>query len=161
MTNKSDFNAEEWSKIVQGPPLAGLLVITAQKGGSLRESLALGKAYAEARQAQGDHPLLDSIVAEQPQIDPKRYDSPEALRSEGVQQLREAVELLEQKDAAPEEVDAYKGFIVALAERAAHAHKEGGFLGVGGEEVSESEQAMLDEIRAALDSPQQEHASAG
>jgi hypothetical protein len=28
----------------------------------------------------------------------------------------------------------------------ARAHKEGGFLGIGGKEVSESEQAALDEI---------------
>jgi hypothetical protein len=160
MTTKAEFNAEEWSRVVQGPPTAGLIVITAQKGGTLRESLSLGKAYAEARQQHGENELLDAIVAEQPQIDPQRYPSPEELRQNGLASIREAIELLEQK-ATPDEVDDYKRFVVNLAERAAHAHKEGGFLGVGGKEVSEAEQAALDEINAAVDSPGQEHASAG
>ncbi len=54
--------------------------------------------------------------------------------------------ILEQK-ATPEEVEAYRRFVVAVAEAAAKAHKEGGFIGIGGKEVSESEQAALDEIR--------------
>jgi hypothetical protein len=160
MTKKADFNAEEWSLVLEAPPLAGMMVILSQRGGTLRESLSLGKAYAEAREAHGQSELLDAIVADRPQTDPKKYGSHEALREQGMQRIREAVELLEQK-AAPEEVDDYKKFVVGLAERAAHAHKSGGFLGIGGEEVSEKERAALDEIAAALDSPGQEHAAPG
>ena len=65
------------------------------------------------------------------------------------ERLREALEILQQK-ASPEEVEAYKRFVLSLAEAAAKAHKEGGFIGIGGKEVSESEQAALDEIKAAL-----------
>jgi hypothetical protein len=160
MTSKADFNAEEWSTVLEGPPIAGMIVITAQRGGTIRESIQLGKAYTEARQQQGTSDLLDAIVSEQPQIDRTRYRSPEELRENGLARLREAVELLDQK-ATPDEVDDYKRFVIGLAERAAAAHKEGGVLGIGGEEVSENERAALDEIAAALDSPEQEHASAG
>jgi len=160
MTTKAEFNAEEWSRVVEGPPLAGMIVITAQRGGTLRESISLGKAYAEARQQHGQSELLDGIGSEQPQVDPQRYPNPEELRQNGLAAIREAIELLEQK-ATPDEVDDYKRFVVNLAERAAHAHKEGGFLGIGGQEVSDAEQAALDEINAAVDSPGQEHASAG
>ena len=65
------------------------------------------------------------------------------------ERLREALGILEQK-ASPEELEAYKLFVVGVAESAAKAHKEGGFIGIGGKEVSESEQAALDEIRAVL-----------
>jgi hypothetical protein len=160
MTTKADFNAEEWSTVLEGPPTAGMIVITAQRGGTIRESIQLGKAYSEARQQQGSSELLDAIVSEQPQIDRTRYSSQEELRQNGLARLREAVELLEQK-ATPDEVEDYKRFVIGLAERAAAAHKEGGFLGIGGEEVSDAERAALDEIAAALDSPAQEHASAG
>jgi hypothetical protein len=160
MTKKADFNAEDWSLVLEGPPIAGMIVITAQRGGTLRESISLGKAYAEAREAHGNSELLDSIVAERPEMDPKKYGSMEELREQGLARLGEAVELLEQK-ATPEEVDDYKKFVVGLAERAAHAHKSGGFLGIGGEEVSDAERAAMDEINAALDSPEQQHASAG
>lgn len=160
MTTKADFNAEEWSTVAEGPVVAGMIVITAQRGGTLRESLQLGKAYAEARQSQGSSELLDGIVSEQPQVSPARYQTPEELREQGLARLREAVELLRQK-ASPDEVEDYKRFVVELAERAAAAHKEGGFLGIGGQEVSDAERAAIDEIRAALDSPEQEHAAAG
>jgi hypothetical protein len=160
MTTKAEFNAEEWSAVAEGPVVAAMIVITAQRGGTLRESLQIGKAYAEARQNQGASEVLDEIVSQQPQVDPSRYGSPDELREKGLARLRESVELLQQK-ANPEEVEDYKNFVVELAQRAAAAHKEGGFLGIGGQEVSEAEQAAIDEIRAALDSPGQQHASAG
>jgi hypothetical protein len=160
MTQKADFNAEEWSAVTEGPPLAGMIVIAAQRGGTLRESFELAKSYADARAQQGHSELLDAIVAEQPRMDVGRFRSPEELRSGGIARLREAVELLEAK-ASPDEVDAYKRFVVGLAERVAAAHREGGFLGVGGEQVSEAERAALDEINAAVDSPDQQHAAAG
>ncbi len=42
----------------------------------------------------------------------------------------------------------------ALADTVAKAHKEGGFLGIGGTQVSEHEQAALDEIAAIFDEKQ-------
>ena len=43
MTKKADFNAEEWSVVVEGPVVAGMWVIAADRGGSIRESLAMGR----------------------------------------------------------------------------------------------------------------------
>jgi len=160
MTKKADFNAEEWSLVLEAPPLGGLIVITAQRGGTMRESISLGKAYAEARSAHGNSELLDAIVAERPEMEPKKYGSMEELRGQGLDRIREAVALLEQK-ATPDEVDDYKRFVVGLAERAAHAHKSGGFLGIGGEEVSDAEREAMDQINAAVDSPGQQYASSG
>ena len=37
-----------------------------------------------------------------------------------------------------------------VGEAAAKAHKEGGFIGIGGKPVSPEEQASLDEIQALL-----------
>ena len=44
------FTAEEWKTILQGPPSAGMYVAFSQKGGSIRESFSMAKAYAEAKQ---------------------------------------------------------------------------------------------------------------
>ena len=49
MTTKADFNAEDWSTVVDGPLYAGLRVIAAHRGGTLRESLAMGHVYQDAR----------------------------------------------------------------------------------------------------------------
>lgn len=149
MTRKADFNAEEWSLVLEGPLMAGMLVIAADRGGTLRETVSLARAYAEARQQHGSGELLDEIVASNPQIDPARVRSPEELRTTGLQRVREAVDLVRRK-ATPEEVGAYTRFIETLADKVAHAHREGGVLGVGGKEVSDSERAALDDIAAAL-----------
>jgi len=143
MTAKSAFSEEEWQTVLEGPPVGGLLVITAQRGGSFRESFALAKAYTEARQQHGESELLDEIVSAKPEVDRKRYGSPEELRQEGLRRLRDAVTVLESK-ATPDEVEDYRNFVLALTRRVAAAHKE------GDESVSPSEQAAIDEIAASL-----------
>ena len=149
MSKKADFNADEWSKIVEGPLLAGMRVATADRGGTIRESLAMGQAYNQARRQQGGSELLDELVASPPSIDPSRVRGAGDIGQVSREGLEEALRLLGQK-ASPEEVDAYKGFVRDVAGAVARAHKEGGFLGVGGKEVSPEEQAALDEIEAVL-----------
>jgi len=146
MTTKSDFSNEEWHVILEAPPSAGLIVVTAQRGGTLRETIAIGKAYVEARQQHGESELLDEIVAAKPERDHTHYHSPEEFKEEGLQHLRDAVALLERK-ATPVEVDEYRRFVVNLANKVAAAHRE------QGQAVSDSEQAAIGEITAALNAP--------
>ena len=145
MTSKAAFNAEEWSKVTEAPVLAAMLVVAADRGGTIRESISLAKAYAEARKSGAGAELLDELVSSPPQADPKEFGSLDALREQVPQRLRDAIDLVESK-AGPEEAQAYGQFILSLADTVAHAHKEGGFLGIGGKEVSESEQTVLDEL---------------
>ena len=143
MTAKVDFTSEQWKLILEGPPSAGLIVVTAQRGGMLRETMAIGKAYAEARREHGESELLDEIVAAKPERDHTRYHSVEELKQAGLGHLRDAVALLEQK-ATVEEVEGYRRFVLTLAEKVANAHRE------GGERVSEGERAAIEEIRGSL-----------
>jgi hypothetical protein len=151
MTKRADFNAEEWAAVVEGPMLAGTRVVTAARGGTLRETFAMGKTYAQARQQQGHSELLDALVSSPPAIDPGRLQSSGDLSKLTTERLGEATQILDHK-ASAEEVEAYKQFVVAVAEAAANAHREGSLMGVGGNQVSESEQAALDEIARSLQS---------
>jgi hypothetical protein len=148
MTTKAEFNAEEWEVVLSGPPSAGLIVATAQRGGTFRESFSIAKAYAEARQHHGDSELLDEIVSAKPEMDLKRYSSADELERDLLQRLRDAVALVEQK-GTPVEAEAYKRFVVDLAQRVAEAHKEG-FLGLTGERVSEAEREAIRKIKEAV-----------
>ena len=143
MTGKSAFTEDEWQAVLEGPPVAGMLVLTAERGGSFRESFALAKAYSEARGQHGESEVLDEIVAAKPEFDRHKYGTPEKLTQEGMQSLRDGVAALESK-ATAEEVEAYRSFVLALAQRVAAAHKE------SGESVSPAEQAALDQLAAAL-----------
>jgi hypothetical protein len=148
MTGKADFTDEEWKQVLQGPPSAGLLVIASQRGGTIRESFSMAKAYTEARKQHGDSELLDTIAATKPEMDRTRAHSTEELKERSLGHLRDAVAVLERK-ATPEELDEYRRFVVALAERVAEAHREG-FLGLSGERVSDAERAAVAEVAEAI-----------
>jgi hypothetical protein len=146
MTSKADFTEEEWKLLLEGPPSAGMILITAGRGGTIRETFAIGKAYAEARHQHGETELVDEIVAAKPEIDHTRYRSAAELKEAGLGHLRDAVALLEQK-ATSDDVDGYRRFVLALAQRVANAHREDGVA------VSGPEEAAIDEISSALGSP--------
>jgi len=148
VTGKADFSEEEWQTILEGPPSAGLVVILSDRGGSIRETFSMAKAYTDARQQHGDSELLDEVVSAKPEMDRTRAGSPEDLKQHNLDNVRQAVSLLRAK-ATDEEVDEYKRFIVGLAEHVAEARKEG-FMGLSGERVSDAERAAIGEIEAAL-----------
>ena len=143
MTTKAAFSPEEWTTVLEGPPTAGLIVITAARGGTFRETFAMSKAYAEARSEHGESELLDEIVAAKPQVDHTRYHSPEELRDHGLKQLRDAVALVDSK-ADTQERDDYRRFVLTLANKVAAAHRE------GVQAVSPAEAEAIEQITAAL-----------
>jgi hypothetical protein len=143
MTGKADFTDEEWELVLAGPPSSGMIVVTAQRGGTIRETVAIAKSYVEARQHHGASELLDEIVAAKPEFDHTRHSSFDELKEYGLGHLRDAVALLERK-ATANEVDDYRRFVLTLVDRVANAHRE------GGASVSDSEQKAIDEISAAL-----------
>ncbi len=143
MTKRSDFTEEEWDLLREGPPTAGMIVLTAAHGGTFRETFAIGKAYAEAHKHPGETELVDAIVDAKPKADHTRYHSPEELKQGGLQHLRDAAQLLEAK-ATAEELDGYRRFVLSLAEAVAAAHREGAVA------VSDPEQRALDEIAASM-----------
>ncbi|MDX6606562.1 MAG: hypothetical protein QOD14_1102 [Solirubrobacterales bacterium] len=148
MTGKTDFTEDEWKTVLEAPPSAGLIVIASDRGGSIRESFSMAKAYTEARKQHGESQLLDELVTAKPEMDHTRYHSPDELKEACLKHLRDAVELLKSK-ATPEELEEYKKFIVGLANRVAEARKEG-FMGLSGDRVSDDERAAIEEIEAAL-----------
>src|SRR5215472_8225666 len=107
MTSKTAFSPEEWKVVLEGPPTAGMIVITAGHGGMFRETFAMTRAYTEARAQHGDSELLDEIVAAKPHVDRSRYHSFDELKEHGLGHIRDAVALLKSK-ATAEERDEYR-----------------------------------------------------
>ena len=143
MTTQAAFSPEEWKVVLEGPPTAGMIVITAARGGMFRETVAMSKAYTEARAEHGESELLDEIVAAKPQVDHTRYHSAEELRDNGLRHLRDAAALVESK-ATTQERDDYRRFVLTLASKVAAAHKE------AGQSVSPAEAQAIQQITAAL-----------
>ena len=141
MAAKADFTEEEWELLREGPATAGMIVLLASGGGSFRETWALAKTFAEARQKHGASQLLDELVDEKPDV--PRFGSAEEAEQQGLDRLGRAVALLEQK-ATADDVEGYKRFTLEVAERVADAHKE------ESQAVSAEERDTIAKIGAAL-----------
>jgi hypothetical protein len=143
MTTQAAFTPEEWKVVLEGPSTAGMIVITAAHGGTFRETIAMSKAYAEARGQHGESELLDEIVSAKPKVDHTMYHSPEELRDQGLTHIRDAMALLESKATAGERDD-YRRFVLTLANEVAAAHRE------HGQSVSPEEANAIQQITTAL-----------
>jgi len=143
MTTKAAFSPDQWQTVLEGPPSAGMIVATAAGGGMIRESIAMSKAYVEARAQHGESELLDEIVAAKPEIDHTRFHSAGELRDNGLEHIRAAVTLLDTK-ATAEEIEGYRRFVLELADKVAAAHRE------DGRGVSQGEAEAIEEISTAL-----------
>ena len=143
MTTQAAFTPEEWKVVLEGPSTAGMIVITAAHGGTFRETIAMSKAYTEARAQHGESELLDEIVSAKPKVDHTLYHSPEELRDHGLAQLRDAMALHASK-ATAEERDDYRHFDINLANEVAAAHRE------HGQSVSPEEANAIQQITEAL-----------
>jgi hypothetical protein len=162
MSKKTDFTDQEWETLRTAPHLVMLSVATAGASGlfgSLKEAFAPAGAIIEA--TKGNNELLRNICdREELKAAQKSLRSSikmsgdleslrDRLQTSAADKAREATAVLKQKGSA-EDLDAYRKLLVDIADRTAKAAKEGGFLGFGGEWVSEGERAVISRISQAL-----------
>ncbi len=157
MTAKSDFTEEEWTRIVRAPFMAGLSITLADPGGPIeaaKESMATLKSATNppSREQLLAEVALDIQAMVQEHHNPLSGYKPTGGQPPGEQVLGElrAVQEIVAAKATPEEARAFGQWLVAAAQAAASAAKEGGFMGFGAQLVSEREQDMLDRVRQAV-----------
>ena len=162
MATKSNFTAEEWGKLLASPMIAGMAITAADPSGVwglLKEGMAGGWALLEARQNPQANPLVKAVAEDFATAEGRtaartelqtRFTGAklEGLKEAALAELRAISSILDAK--APEDAAAFKTWLQEVAQKAAEAGTEGGFLGFGGVAVSESEKATLAEISVAL-----------
>jgi hypothetical protein len=162
MTSRADFTEDEWVRLGRAPLVVGMAISLADPGGpieAIKESSAALKTVIEAAREGGFGGLVQA-VAQDVAAKARRRENPMAgfkpdrrnPREEILDELRAVNALLLEK-ATPEEVEQFREWLKAAAQRAALAAKEGGFLGIGGERVSEREQQMLDTLGQIFGAP--------
>lgn len=155
--------------LTEAPLKAAIAVILASPSGPIgliQESLALRTAIEELAKRGSPDPLMNAIAqnyketmdekngeqnVEMPAdlaVDEMPRNSAEA-KQQAINAGRKAIDILKSK-TAPEDINAYREFFMAVAVRVADAAKEGSFLGIGGKRVSDAEQALLNDLKSVL-----------
>jgi hypothetical protein len=140
MATKTDFTQEEWEALQKGLTGAGFLMAVSDRSffDSFKEAGALARHLADARKS-GSSELIREL-GETRGTGFGLTSSPAEIESETLEALRKAMQVLEAK--APEEADAYRSFVLEVAESVGNA-------AAGGEAV---ESDTLEKIRSALGS---------
>jgi hypothetical protein len=162
MANKASFSSDEWTKILQGVMMAGIGVSAADPSGlwgTLKESVASGRALFEAKSDARSSELIKAIIAEFETSEGRTIvrdglqakltgSKPAEVKSKAIDSLREVAALVDTK--IPADATPFKTWLRQISQRVAEASKEGGFLGFGGVQVSDAEKVTLAEMSSAL-----------
>jgi hypothetical protein len=161
MASKADFTDEEWTRLKRAPFLAGMAISLADPGGpieAVKETGATLRTVLNAAEEGGRGELVDAVARDVAQ-DARQRKSPVAGfkpskgANAGVEILDELGEVnrLVKEKGTPEDAAALREWVLAAAQEAANAAKEGGFMGFRAERVSEGEQQMLDRLGGVFD----------
>jgi hypothetical protein len=157
MTSRADFTDAEWERLGRAPLLVGAAVSMADPGGpfdAIKETTAALQTIVAAAQSGDRGPFVQAVAADVAER-AKRRESPlgdfRLDRARGSEQILDelrAVNALLEDRTTPDETGAFRDWLKAAAQATALAAREGGFLGFGGEQVSEREQQMLEQLGA-------------
>ena len=157
MTSKASFTHEEWDRVLRAPMVAGMAITIADPGGPIEISKEMMATLRAATVPPSQEELLAAVALDiqamvQQKQNPARNFKPTSAATAGTEILDElrAVDAIVAEKATPEETQAFRGWLVMAAQAAADAAKEGGFMGFGAVQVSEGEQAMLNQLRSTL-----------
>lgn len=160
MLTKNDFSADDWAVLRETPHFVGVATMLAGASGlgTIKESIAAAQTVMEGQSSEV--PLLrdlsnrEEVMAAQGAlrnlVGTLGSDaSKEKIQDLALERVRAALGLLASK-ASPEETQAFRTWLSTVGEKVAKAAREGGFLGFGGTQVSEGEQAFLASLSTAL-----------
>ena len=162
MTTKADFTDEEWTRLKRAPFVAGMGVSLADPGGPIEafhETAATLRTALPSTDGTGRGELVDALSADlkqdaQAHHNPLSGFKPQSGATAGVEildELKGANQIVVSK-GTPEDAQAFREWLLDVAQAAADSAKEGGFFGFHAVRVSEGEQRMLDSLREALGS---------
>jgi hypothetical protein len=153
MTSKQDFSEQEWARIRRAPLVAGVAISLADPGGPIELAKETVATLRSATLSPSQEELLAAVALDVQAMTQHKQNPLADFKPRGGQQVLEelkGVDELVTAKATAEEVEAFRRWLLAAAQAAADAGKEGGFLGFGGEQVSAGEQRMLDQVRTAI-----------
>ena len=162
MSVRDDYTEQEWIRLARAPLLIAMAISIADPGGPLevlKESGAALRTITEAAKQRDQGPLVTAVATDAVGRAQQRNNllggfrpSGAGARDQVLDELRRVEALLAAK-ADPRAADEFREWLRVCAQRAAMAAREGGFLGLGGERVSQREQDMLGTLGEIFGTP--------
>ena len=135
------------------PLVAGVAISLADPGGPIELAKETMATLRSATLPPSQEELLAAVALDVQAMTQHKQNPLGDFKPRGGQQVLEELKAVNQlltAKATPGEAEAFRGWLLAAAQAAADAGKEGGFMGFGAERVSAGERQMLDQVRAAL-----------
>lgn len=158
MSVKDKFTPDEWKSLISAPMLAAYAVAGAapsKQDDFIREMSAAADGIAEAEGRAARDSVLGAVIADivanagDDQRGQTEKVSSGEVKDRALQVCRSAAAALAAK-VSVEEAYEYKRWVLVVAEKVASAAKEGGIFGFGGDQVSGSEIATINELGEAI-----------
>jgi hypothetical protein len=163
MTAKSAFTPEEWATLRNTPNLVGAATMLAGNSGlfgSFKESFATAQSMFQGLSSSNE--LIKALSQREEISEAQTFVRSQVSFSEAAQAptkfgnlattgVSAALGILRAKGSADDQA-AYKKWLVDIADKISQAAKEGGFLGFGGELVSDGEKAFITALKNATNS---------
>jgi hypothetical protein len=157
---KAEYTGEEWAEIIAGPYFAALYIVMADPNfGYFQEIAAMTKAMLDSASKTDNH-LIKAVALDlssnetQKEIRQKfealkGHKDPGALRETVIERTAGAADMVTAR--SEDDGQAYRKWLLYLAEVTAEGSREGGFLGIGAVRVSDKEKQGLHELATALE----------
>lgn len=162
VTVRDDYTEEEWVRLARAPLVVAMAISMADPGGPievLKESGAALRTITEAAEKRDQGPLVTAVAVDAAARARQRDNLLGGFRPTGADGRRQVLDELRRVEALlaakadPRSADEFREWLRVCAQRAALAAREGGFLGIGGERVSQREQDMLGTLGEIFGTP--------
>lgn len=161
MTAKTAFTTEEWASLRDAPSLVAAATMLAGNSGlfgSFKESFATAQAMFQGLSSSNE--LIKSLSQREEISAAQEFvrsqvsfaeakNAPAKFSGLAIGGSTSALTILRAKGTA-DDVAAYKLWLTDVADKISQSAKEGGFLGFGGELVSEGEQTFISALKQAI-----------
>ncbi len=161
MSLQERFTEEEIFLLTNTPTMIGTVMSLAEDSGlgTVKELLASSKTFIEGTKEYPDNAIITGVLPLSKTKDMRRMSisrlkerqivSSDMLHDQLIEDAKKVADILAEK-ATDKEATEYKEWAMSVAENVAKAAKEGGFLGMGGTQISDNEIKVFTQIAVAL-----------
>ncbi len=164
---KDQYTEDEWFLISSVPSMVGAAMAGAGKSGIIgtaKEAMASMKSMVAGKSDYPENELINAVLVKadsfsdarekagayrekaMAQFKEQNISSPEEFNNYMLDNARKAVALVKAK-RSDKEANEYQQWCIDVAKKVAESASEGGFMGFGGEQVSDGEKALMAELQ--------------